>query len=104
MADENKMEYTEKKPSEKPTVPRSATELQKLKLEKLMKDPVSSNSVSFVVEVVDVVESKILSSSVQLKSSHALQDKTLSIPDRPKQWKPSEAPEFIRFVMGRSSR
>jgi len=69
MADESKMEYTEKKPSEKPTVPRSATELQKLKLEKLMKDP----------------------------------DKTVSIPDRPKQWKPSQAPEFIRFVMGSSA-
>lgn len=45
MADESKMEYTEKKSSEKPTVPRSATALQKLKLEKLMKDPVSRNSV-----------------------------------------------------------
>lgn len=29
------------------------------------------------------------------------QDKTVSIPDGPKQWKPSEAPEFIRFVMGK---
>lgn len=53
MADENnKMEDTEKKPSEKPTVPRSATELQKLKLEKLMKDPVSRNSVTFLFKVV----------------------------------------------------
>jgi hypothetical protein len=46
------MEDTEKKPSEKPTVPRSATELQKLKLEKLMKDPVSRNSVTFLFKVV----------------------------------------------------
>ena len=45
MADESKIENAEKKPSEKPTVPRSATELQKMKLEKLMKDPVSRNSV-----------------------------------------------------------
>ena len=45
MADENVDTYTEKKPSEKPTVPRTATELQKLKLDKLMKDPVSRNSV-----------------------------------------------------------
>lgn len=69
MADENDTVDTENKPSEKPTVPRTATELQKLKLDKLMKDP----------------------------------DKTVSIPDRPKQWKPSEAPEFIRFVMGSSA-
>lgn len=44
MADENDTVDTEKKPSEKPTVPRTATELQKLKLDKLMKDPVSRNS------------------------------------------------------------
>lgn len=24
----------------------------------------------------------------------------MSIPELPKQWKPSEAPEFVRFVMG----
>lgn len=41
MADESDQKETKKKPSEKPTVPRSATEVQKLKLEKLMKDPVS---------------------------------------------------------------
>ncbi|KAJ7333790.1 PRKR-interacting protein 1 [Desmophyllum pertusum] len=69
MADESDQKETKKKPSEKPTVPRSATEVQKLKLEKLMKDP----------------------------------DKTVSIPNLPKQWKPSEAPEFIRFVMGSSA-
>lgn len=45
MADENDTVDTENKPSEKPTVPRTATELQKLKLDKLMKDPVSRNSV-----------------------------------------------------------
>ncbi|KAL9980984.1 hypothetical protein ACROYT_G009633 [Oculina patagonica] len=69
MADESDAKDTKKKPSEKPTVPRSATEIQKLKLEKLMKDP----------------------------------DKPVSIPAGPKQWKPSEAPEFIRFVMGSSA-
>lgn len=36
-----------------------------------------------------------------MNSRHALQDKTVSIPDRPKEWKPSDAPEFIRFVMGK---
>jgi len=45
MADESKMKDADKKSSEKPIVPRSATELQKMKLEKLMKDPVSRNSV-----------------------------------------------------------
>ena len=57
------MEDAEKKPSEKPTVPRSATELQKLKLEKLMKDPVSRNSV-IIREVIDNVECKIQNASV----------------------------------------
>lgn len=33
--------------------------------------------------------------------SNILQDKTVSIPDRSKEWKPGEAPEFVRFVMGK---
>lgn len=57
MADESKMEDADKKSSEKPIVPRSATELQKMKLEKLMKDPVSCNSV-IIREVIDNVECK----------------------------------------------
>ncbi|CAH3103785.1 unnamed protein product [Porites lobata] len=69
MADESDKEKAEGKSSEKPFVPRSATEIQKMKLEKLMKDP----------------------------------DKPVSIPELPKQWKPSEAPEFVRFVMGSSA-
>lgn len=48
MADESGVRDTKKKPSEKPTVPRSATELQKLKLEKLLKDPVSCNFIKNV--------------------------------------------------------
>ncbi|XP_068677763.1 PRKR-interacting protein 1 homolog [Montipora foliosa] len=68
MADSEK-ESSDKKSSKKPVIPRGATEIQKMKLEKLMKDP----------------------------------DKTVSIPDLPKQWKPGEAPEFIRFVMGSSA-
>lgn len=48
MADESGITETKKKPSEKPTVPRSATELQKLKLEKLMKDPVSGDFVKIL--------------------------------------------------------
>ena len=39
MADREK-ESSEKKSSEKPVIPRGATEIQKMKLEKLMKDPV----------------------------------------------------------------
>ena len=42
MADESDKEKAEGKSSEKPFVPRSATEIQKMKLEKLMKDPVST--------------------------------------------------------------
>lgn len=42
MADESDKEKAEAKSSEKPFVPRSATEIQKMKLEKLMKDPVST--------------------------------------------------------------
>jgi len=30
-------------------------------------------------------------------------DKAVTVPDRPKQWKPSDPPEFIRFVMGSSA-
>ena len=45
MADESDKEKAEGKSSEKPFVPRSATEIQKMKLEKLMKDPVSYNSI-----------------------------------------------------------
>ena len=44
MADESDKEK-EGKSSEKPFVPRSATEIQKMKLEKLMKDPVSYNTI-----------------------------------------------------------
>lgn len=40
MADNN--ESPKEKSSEKPVIPRSATEMQRRKLEKLMKDPVSS--------------------------------------------------------------
>ena len=45
MADERDKEKAEGKSSEKPFVPRSATEIQKMKLEKLMKDPVSYNTI-----------------------------------------------------------
>ena len=45
MADESDKEKAEGKSSEKPFVPRSATEIQKMKLEKLMKDPVSYNTI-----------------------------------------------------------
>lgn len=44
MADESDKEKAEGKSSEKPFVPRSATEIQKMKLEKLMRDPVSYNT------------------------------------------------------------
>ncbi|PFX28488.1 PRKR-interacting protein 1 homolog [Stylophora pistillata] len=70
MADESGSKDAKKNTlSEKPVVPRNPTEIQRMKLEKLWKDP----------------------------------DKTVSIPDRPKEWKPSDAPEFIRFVMGSSA-
>lgn len=69
MADNEANKSPKEKSSEKPVIPRSATEMQKRKLEKLMKDP----------------------------------DKTVSIPDRSKEWKPGEAPEFVRFVMGSSA-
>ena len=41
MADESGEKDAKKKTSEKPIVPRNPTEIQKMKLEKLMKDPVS---------------------------------------------------------------
>lgn len=41
MADQEKDESTKEKLSDKPVIPRSATEIQKRKLDKLMKDPVS---------------------------------------------------------------
>ena len=69
MADENEMvEDTEKKPSEKPIVPRSATELQKLKLEKLMKDPVSRNPVIIRDCSSRYIVYLIMSLSVEIKS------------------------------------
>ncbi|KAK2574550.1 PRKR-interacting protein 1-like protein [Acropora cervicornis] len=69
MADNEANNSPKEKSSEKLVIPRSATEMQRRKLEKLMKDP----------------------------------DKTVSIPDRSKEWKPGEAPEFVRFVMGSSA-
>ncbi|XP_058955300.2 PRKR-interacting protein 1 homolog [Pocillopora verrucosa] len=69
MADESGSKVKKITSTEKPVVPRNPTEIQRMKLEKLLKDP----------------------------------DKTVSIPDRPKEWKPSDAPEFIRFVMGSSA-
>ena len=41
MADGSEKESVKEKSSEKPVIPRTATEIQKRKLEKLMKDPVS---------------------------------------------------------------
>lgn len=41
MADGSEKESAKEKSSEKPVIPRTATEIQKRKLEKLMKDPVS---------------------------------------------------------------
>lgn len=48
MADDSGVKDTKRKSSEKPIVPRSATEVQKLKLEKLMKDPVSHDFVKVI--------------------------------------------------------
>ena len=31
------------------------------------------------------------------------QDKLIDIPDKPKDWKPPEPPEFVRFYMGESN-
>ena len=45
MAEESDKEKAGGKSSEKPFVPRSATEIQKMKLEKLMRDPVSYNTI-----------------------------------------------------------
>ena len=45
MADEEGKESTDEKSTEKPVIPRTATEIQKRKLDKLMKDPVSHDVV-----------------------------------------------------------
>eukprot|EP00112_Aurelia_sp_Birch-Aquarium-sp1_P003328 Seg1372.5 transcript_id=Seg1372.5/GoldUCD/mRNA.D3Y31 product="PRKR-interacting protein 1-like" protein_id=Seg1372.5/GoldUCD/D3Y31 len=55
--------------AKKPFVPKSALDLQKRQLEKLMKDP----------------------------------DKPIELPKPRKEWKPRDAPEFVRHVMGSSA-
>lgn len=34
----------------------------------------------------------------------SIQDKPVEIPDKPKDWKPSEPPEFVRFYMGKENK
>ena len=46
MADKIGEESAKEKTSEKPVIPRTATEIQKRKLDKLMKDPVSCDFVN----------------------------------------------------------
>lgn len=62
MADESDKEKAEAKSSEKPFVPRSATEIQKMKLEKLMKDPVSYNTIIQIMTWRKVFKNKEFSS------------------------------------------
>lgn len=62
MADESDKEKAEEKSSEKPFVPRSATEIQKMKLEKLMKDPVSYNTIIQIMTWRKVFKNKEFSS------------------------------------------
>lgn len=80
----------------KPIIIKNATDLQRLKLEKLMKNPVSNilqHNIFF----------KIHKYKFYVPSLYVAQDKAVVIPEGPKQKSLPPPPDFVRNVMGSSA-
>lgn len=80
---------SENEGKEKPIIVRNTTDLQRLKLEKLMKNPVSTFNGEIVVQYSVFVI--------------VFQDKPVLIPEKPKERGMPSVPDFVRNVMGSSA-
>jgi len=87
------------KDEEKPVVPKTAVDLQRLKLMKLMKNIVSI----FVKTSGFIYRSMCYHIKIVLICFVIAQDKPIILPERPKAKNTPSVPEFVRNVMGSSA-
>lgn len=92
------MSDVKEKDEEKPVVAKTAVDLQRLKLVKLMKNAVSSR--------VPRISWRLHDFRIEFSNNfhlHCAQDKPIVLPERPKTKGTPSVPEFVRNVMGSSA-
>lgn len=91
------MNNKKEKEEEKPIVAKTAVDLQRLKLMKLMKNPVS---IYLYITICIVLCIFIISNNICFFIG---KDKPIVLPERPKPKNTPTVPEFVRNVMGSSA-